>query len=65
MNHLVGVMLSPGKTFDAIRSKTSWSVPLIVLLILSVVTVWLQMPVIQKLALQALKDAGRPRRPSA
>ena len=57
---LIGVFVSPGATFESVRSRVGhadWLVPLILLSIVTVVTVYMAAPIIQKMSLEQMKTS--------
>ncbi len=57
---LIGVFVSPGATFESVRSRVGhadWLVPLIIMAIVVVVTVYMTAPIIQKMSLEQMKTS--------
>ena len=48
MSYLFGVITSPGQTFERLRDRGGWVLPMIVLTLLSVVLVYIQWPIIER-----------------
>jgi len=61
VKRMVGVFVSPGATFEAVRARVSvadWLVPLILVMIVSTVSVYMLTPLMDEEMNAALKDAG-------
>ena len=57
---MVGVFVSPGATFESIRSRVGhadWLVPLIIIAIVTVVTVYMTAPIIQKMNMEQMQTS--------
>ena len=57
---LIGVFFSPGATFGSVRSRvgqTDWLVPLIIMAIVAVITVYMTAPIIQKMSMEQMKTS--------
>ena len=57
---MIGVFFSPGATFESVRSRVStsdWLVPLILLAIVAVVTVYMTAPIIQKMSMEQMQTS--------
>ncbi len=55
---MVGVFFSPGATFESVRSRVStsdWLVPLILIAIVTVITVYMTAPIIKKISTEQMK----------
>ena len=60
VKRMVGVFVSPGATFEAVRARVSvadWLVPLILVMIVGTVSVYMLTPLMDEMN-EALKDAG-------
>ena len=61
IKRMVGVFVSPGATFEAVRARVSvadWLVPLILVMIVGTVSVYMLTPLMDEEMNEALKDAG-------
>ena len=57
---MMGVFFSPGATFESVRSRVStsdWLVPLIIMAIVAVVTVYMTAPIIQKMSMEQMQTS--------
>ncbi len=60
MKNLFTIFVSPAETFNRVRekSKTAWILPLILLMAVSVVTIYLQLPAIEQTTIDTLEKQG-------
>ncbi|OGX68673.1 MAG: hypothetical protein A2189_02710 [Paenibacillus sp. RIFOXYA1_FULL_44_5] len=56
MGNLFAVLFSPAASFEKLKEKGGWTIPAVVLSIISLITVWLELPLIQELANKALEQ---------
>ncbi|MCD1258778.1 YIP1 family protein [Paenibacillus athensensis] len=60
MNSLVHVLVSPNVTFNRLRERGGWLLPLLGIIVFSMVAVWLQMPLTLRTAEKLLQDKPLP-----
>ncbi|GIP54180.1 MULTISPECIES: YIP1 family protein [Paenibacillus] len=60
MKNLFTIFVSPTETFQRVRekSKTAWIFPLILLMVVSTVAIYLQLPAMEQATMDALKKQG-------
>ncbi|WP_410770851.1 YIP1 family protein [Fontibacillus sp. BL9] len=60
MKNLFTIFVSPEETFKRVRdkSKTAWLIPFILLIVISLASIFLQMPVIEQTAKDSLQVSG-------
>lgn len=58
MNHLVSILFSPSETFERLRGKGGWIIPFISLMVITVIIVFLQMPMILQTAEETAELMG-------
>lgn len=60
MSKLISVLFSPGATFQKLREKGGFILPLITLSLISLLIVWINMPLVEKESLAKLTEQTQP-----